>query len=302
MKRQKVAVIGSTGQLGTDLVEVLRQDDKFEVFPAGHADCDCTNANQALDVIRNLHPDVVINCAATVRVDDCEDHAREAFEVNAVGALNIARGCEAVDALCVYISTDYVFDGNKGSPYVESDPPCPINVYGASKLAGEYLVRQSAPRWLIVRMSSLFGKTGARGKGGNFVETTLSKAKANEALRIVNDVRMSPTFARDAAEAVRALIRSGITGLCHLANSGACTWHEFAKAILMQAGISKEVVPISSAELHAKARRPKDSSLRSDRIHGMLQYKLPPWQDALRAYLVEKEHIQAIGPALRDTR
>ncbi len=178
MNRQRIVVLGSTGQLGTDLVEVLRLDDKGETVPVSHAACDCTNANEVGEMLRKLHPDVVINCAAYVRVDDCEDHAREAFAVNAIGALNVARACAAVEALCVYISTDYVFDGSKGSPYVESDPTCPINVYGASKVAGEHLVQQAAPHSLIVRTSSLFGKTGARGKGGNFVETIVAKAKA----------------------------------------------------------------------------------------------------------------------------
>src|SRR5438309_5797720 len=163
MNRQRIVVLGSTGQLGTDLVEVLRLDDKYETLTLTHADCDCTNAHEVVEGVRNLHPDMVINCAAYVRVDDCEVHAREAFEVNAIGARNVARACAAVEALCVYISTDYVFDGSKGSPYVESDPTCPINVYGASKVAGEHLVQQAAPHSLIVRTSSLFGKTGARG-------------------------------------------------------------------------------------------------------------------------------------------
>ena len=131
MNPKRIAVLGSSGQLGTDLVEVLRLDDKGETLPLSHADCDCTNANQVAEILRQLRPDVVINCAAYVRVDDCEDHAREAFEVNAIGALNIARACAAADALCVYVSTDYVFDGAKGMPYIESDPTCPINVYGA---------------------------------------------------------------------------------------------------------------------------------------------------------------------------
>ncbi len=171
-------------------------------MPVSHADCDCTNANEVAEVLRKLHPDVVINCAAYVRVDDCEDHAREAFEVNALGALNVARACAAAKALCVYISTDYVFDGAKASPYVESDPTGPINIYGASKLSGEHLVQQAAPHSLIVRMSSLFGKTGARGKGGNFVETIVRKAKAGETLEVVNDMTMSPTYARDASAAL----------------------------------------------------------------------------------------------------
>src|SRR5581483_6664773 len=130
----RVAILGSTGQLGTDLVEVLRRDDRFEVTPLTHQEADCTRAGEVRAVIARIKPDHVINCAAFVRVDDCEDQPDVAFAVNAVGAF------------CVYISTDYVFDGTKQTAYVESDAPNPINVYGASKLAGEYLVRQAAPR------------------------------------------------------------------------------------------------------------------------------------------------------------
>jgi dTDP-4-dehydrorhamnose reductase len=199
MNRRKVAVIGCSGQLGTDLVEILSQDESFEVLPLRHSDCDCTRPEEVKIVLRRLRPESVVNCAAYVRVDDCEDHLREAFEVNALGAFNVARTCCELDALCLHISTDYVFDGAKDTPYVESDMTIPINVYGASKLAGEHLVRQAAHRWLLVRMASLFGKTGARGKGGNFIETIIRKAKAGESLRVVDDVRMSPTYTYDAA-------------------------------------------------------------------------------------------------------
>lgn len=287
MKRRKIAIVGSTGQLGTDLSEVLREDDRFDVIPLSHQDADCTKTNEVQSVLLKLHPDAVINCAAYVRVDECEDHAREAFEVNAIGALNIARACAAADALCVYVSTDYVFDGAKGMPYIESDPTCPINVYGASKLAGEHLVQQTAPRCLIVRMASLFGKTGARGKGGNFIETVLRRVKASEPLRVVNDVTMSPTYARDASEALALALRDEMTGPLHLTNGGACTWYEFAEAVLDFTGFGAPVVPVSSKALPMPARRPHNSALKSERPFRELRQ----WQDALEAYLIEKGHV-----------
>jgi dTDP-4-dehydrorhamnose reductase len=297
MASQRIAVIGSTGQLGTDLVEVLRLDDKGATLPLSHADCDCTNANQVGEMLHKLHPDVVINCAAYVRVDDCEDHAREAFAVNAIGALNVARACAAVEALCVYISTDYVFDGGKGSPYVESDPTRPINVYGASKLAGEHLVQQAAPHSLIVRTSSLFGKTGARGKGGNFVETIVAKAKAGETLRVVNDMRMSPTYARDAATALVELIKTKADGIVHLTNGGACTWYELAKQIVDIMGLRAAIDPVSSKEYPTRARRPENSALRSE--HAAVG--LRSWQDGVRAYLFEKGYgVEPGNPRLAD--
>jgi dTDP-4-dehydrorhamnose reductase len=243
-------------------------------------------------VIGSLHPDAVMNCAAYVRVDDCEEHASEAFNVNAIGALNLARACAAANALCVYISTDYVFDGRKATPYTESDLPNPINIYGASKLAGEYLTRQAAQRWLIVRTASLFGKTGARGKGGNFVETIIKKAKAHDPIKVVNDIMMSPTYSRDAANGLASLLRNRATGLFHIANEGTCTWYEFAKAISEFAELSNVIDPVSSDDfLSLRARRPKNSAL----ITEGRDLELRPWKDALKAYLVEKGHLRQLA-------
>ncbi|MGE5215779.1 MAG: dTDP-4-dehydrorhamnose reductase [Chloroflexota bacterium] len=287
MSAKRIAILGSTGQLGTELVDVLRQDDKFDVLALSHAEADCANAKAVYDVLISAGPRIVVNCAASVRVDDCEDHPEDAFRVNAAGALNVARACTALDALCVYISTDYVFDGAKATPYVEPDPAFPVNVYGVSKLAGECLVRQAAPRWLIVRTASLFGKTGARGKGGNFVETVIARAKAGETLKVVNDVRMSPTYARDAATGLAALLDLETTGIVHLTNDGACSWYEFAQLALKLMALSAPLIPISSGQYLNRARRPANSALRSERF----LVKLRPWQEGLKAYLIEKGHI-----------
>ena len=287
----KVLIFGSTGQLGTDLVGVLQNSGKFEVIPLTHEDADCTDGAAVRKSVLHFRPQFVINSAAYVRVDDCEDHASEAFAVNAIGALNIARACAEVDAYCVYISTDYVFDGEKKTPYVESDATNPINVYGTSKLAGELLVRQTAPRWLIVRVASLFGKTGARGKGGNFIETILAKAKKGKTLKVVDDIRVSPTYTRDAAESIVGLLQSGLTRVIHSANKGSCTWYQFAKAALDFCALTVDSIPVPSAEYPTPARRPKRSALATEN----LSQSIPDWQDALRRYLIEKGHI---GPAV----
>lgn len=292
MNRKSVMVFGGTGQLGTDLVDVLRGDEQFEVIALTHQDADCTKVDEVRGVLSEIRPGAVINCAAYVRVDECEDHADEAFRVNAVGALNIAKACAEVDSLCVYISTDYVFDGEKETAYVESDTPNPINVYGTSKLAGEYLTRQSAQRWLIVRVASLFGKTGARGKGGNFIETILTKAKRGEPLKVVDDIRISPTYTRDAAETVRQLMKSEVLGIFHAANTGSCTWFDFAKAALEICGLPSMIDSVSSIAFPARAKRPKQSALASAvRAVGRSR----PWRDALGAYLLEKGHISRAG-------
>jgi dTDP-4-dehydrorhamnose reductase len=285
--RRRVAVIGSGGQLGSDLVAALQSHEAFEVIPLTRAKADCTDAESVRKAVLQLRPPIVVNCAAFVRVDECEDQPQQAFAVNALGALYVARACAEADSMCVYISTDYVFDGTKAGPYSESDSACPVNVYGASKLAGEILVRQTVPHWLIVRTASLFGRTGARGKGGNFIETILAKAKTGEPLRIVNDVRMSPTYTRDAATALVGLVDAGADGIVHLTNEGACTWDEFAEQILDLVGLRVSIDPVSSEEYPTPARRPKNSVLRSERS----LVKLRSWKDALKEYLIDKGYV-----------
>jgi dTDP-4-dehydrorhamnose reductase len=289
----KVLIFGSTGQLGTDLVSVLQNSGKFEVIPSTHEDADCTDAAAVRKAVLHFRPQFVINSAAYVRVDDCEDHASEAFAVNAIGALNIARACAEVGACCVYISTDYVFDGEKETPYVESDATNPINVYGISKLAGELLVRQTAPRWLIVRVASLFGETGARGKGGNFIETILAKAKKGESLKVVDDIRISPTYTRDAAVTIQQLLHEGATGVMHAANEGSCTWWEFAKGALALCGSPIKIAPVASTEYSSRARRPKNSALLNTTSKRESNHAMPDWQDALRRYLSQMKHTQS---------
>jgi dTDP-4-dehydrorhamnose reductase len=289
----RVAVIGRMGQLGTDLVNVLVEAGSYEVFGLSHQEIECTDPVSVAKRLKTIRPDVVVNCAAFVRVDESEDRPEETFRVNSLGALNVARACVELDALCVYISTDYVFDGEKGSPYKESDCPHPINVYGVSKLGGEYLVQETCPRWLITRMASLFGKAGSSGKGGNFVETILTKAKAGESLRLVDDIRMSPTYTRDAAQALERLLRERTLGLFHLVNAGNCTWYEFACKVLEVVGLKQRIDPVSASEYPMKARRPKNSSLESTKLDSSLRGYLRPWQEALESYLLEKGYLSS---------
>ena len=286
-------MIGSTGQLGTDLVGLLDRTGMYAVTPLGHAQIECTSLGSVRSALEGARPDIVVNAAGYVRVDESEEHPDEAFRVNAYGALHVARVSHELNALCVYISTDYVFSGDKDVPYSEDDAPGPINVYGVSKVAGEYLVRQAGAKWLIVRVASLFGRAGARGKGGNFVETVLDRARRGEVLRVVEDIRMSPAYAYDAATAIEGLIRSQATGVYHVANGGACSWYEFARRILDIAGVAAPVEPVSSADYASRARRPRNSALTSRRLPSEAWGR--SWQEALRAYLVERGHIEPAG-------
>lgn len=286
-----VAVLGANGQLGTDLVRVFGSAEGYAVHPLTHDEIEVTDAETVVATLGRVRPHVVINCAAFHRVDDCEERAEEAMRVNALGALNVARACASLDALCVHISTDYVFGGGGRGPHTEDDPPAPINVYGVSKLAGELLVAQACPRWLTVRVASLFGTAQARAKRGNFVEAILAKATAGGPIKVVDDVRMSPTYTRDAAGALQELIRHGARGLVHVTNAGSCTWYEFATQIVARAGLRVSVLPIRSSEYPTKARRPADSSLHSERTWDHFRSRLRPWSEALDAYLADRQAI-----------
>ncbi|ACS91095.1 dTDP-4-dehydrorhamnose reductase [Thermococcus sibiricus] len=286
----RVAIIGANGQLGSDLVEVFGSDSSFEVVPLTHSDLDVTILD-TLEVLKKLKPDVIINTAAYVRVDDAELYPEKAFQVNAIGALNVARVAEEIDAVNVYISTDYVFDGSKGEPYTEEDIPNPINVYGLSKYAGEIFTKNYSRKHYIIRVASLYGKAGASGKGGNFVEFMVQKAKRGEEIRVVDDQFMSPTYTKDVARTLKKLLElKPEFGVYHMVNDGFCSWYEFTKAIFEILGWEVDVRPIKSDELKRLAKRPRFSALRNKRLEG-LGLKMRPWRSALKEYLREKGYI-----------
>ena len=282
----KVALIGANGQLGSDIASHFSQcDDRYQLTSLTRADIDITQPEAVHQVLTSQKFDIVINSAAYVRVDDCEQEVETAFNVNAIAALNIARACRQIEALSVYISTDYVFRGDLPDPYIESDIPEPINIYGTSKLTGEQLVRQTAPRSLILRISSVFGKAGASGKGGNFVETIIKKAKAGDPIKVVNDIFMSPTYTYDAARLLDKLVQAGTTGIIHGANAGQCSWYEFAKEALSLANISHPIESIPSSAFPTKAVRPMNSAIASTRLDDITTLKIRSWQEAIASYI-----------------
>lgn len=287
----RVAVLGAKGQLGSDLVRAFGATGGYDVVPFGHDDVEVTRADQVRDALRDADADVVVNCAAYHRVDECETQADKTLQINSVGSLNVARACDERGARCVFISSDYVFDGAKGAPYVEEDVTSPLNVYGVSKVAGEQLLRQSCSRWLVVRVASLFGVAGASGKGGNFVEAILAKGAAGGPVQVVDDIRMSPTYTWDAARGLELLVRDGAEGLFHLTNGGSTTWYGFAAKILEQVGSGVTPEPTESAAQGPAARRPKNSSLSSERASDAVAGAMRDWDDALKHYLMEKGHI-----------
>ena len=282
--------MGARGQLGSDLVRLFGERG-HDVTGLSHQQVDVIEPSSIAAAMAGIKPEAVINCAAYHRVDECEDKPRETLDVNAAGALNVARACEEIGAVCVFISSDYVFDGSKGDSYQEEDRTQPLNVYGVSKVAGELFVEQTCKRWAVMRVASLFGVAGASGKGGNFVETILAKAGSGAPLRVVDDIYMSPTYTLDAAESLEMLLTNGAHGLYHVTNSGSVSWYGFARKILDLTGVDADLQPTESKDWPTKARRPANSSLRSSRGNDGAGSVVRDWEDALKAYLSEKGHI-----------
>ncbi len=279
----RITLIGAAGQLGHDLLELLDADVGALDLPG----FDVTDASQVERTLREHRPDCVINCAAATNVDGCEDDPDAAWRVNALGAGHVARAAAAIRARVVFVSTDYVFGlaGARVAPYVESDLPGPLSIYGATKLAGEHLTAANNPRHLIVRSGGLYGHAGARGKGGNFVETIRRLARERRSLRIVHDQRLSPTSTRILADRLVNLLATDASGILHVAARDSCTWCEFAQAIVELVGADTRVEPIRSCDYPMKARRPAMSALQSERLAGLGIEPCPPWRAMLAAYL-----------------
>lgn len=278
----KVAIIGSTGQLGSDISDVFGED----ALPLSHDEIEIKDINNCRRVLKDT--DVVINCAAYVKVDESENNPEEAFMVNAIGARNVALVCNERKMKNIYISTDFIFDGEKNKPYQEDDQPNPIDVYGLSKYAGEILTRNYCTKFYIMRSASLYGEKGARGKEGNFVDWMVKKANNNEIIKVVDDIVMSPTYTKDAAEMVKNIIEKELPyGIYHVVNQGYCSWFEFAKKIFRFLDIDANLFPIKSDELNRKAKRPKFSALESAKLNSF-GLRMRNWEDALKDYLREK--------------
>ena len=280
----RVLITGGRGQLAHDLGQVFADHD---LRLLSRAQLDICDHDQVQEVIGAARPDVVINTAAFVRVDDSEGEIAQSFAVNTGGAGQVARACADAGATLVQISTDYVYGGQlQQEPLTEVDLPAPLNVYGASKLGGEYAVRALCPRHYIVRSCGLYGVAGVTSRNGNFVQTMLRLARAGQFISVVNDQHCTPTATADLAQAVRDLLTAPAPfGLYHVTNAGETTWYEFAQRIFALAGLTPEVAPISTAAFAARARRPLYSVLSSERYVRATGRTLPPWEDALARYL-----------------
>ncbi len=279
-----VAVLGAGGQLGSDLCRLLTHRG-VPHFPLAHADLDVCQHEAVARRLAQLRPRVVVNAAAFHHVERCEEEPERAFAVNALAVRNLALVCRELGALLVHISTDYVFDGEKGAPYIEDDPVSPLNAYGVSKAAGEFFLRALWPEHIIVRTSGLYGGRGSSVKGGNFVLTMLRLGAEQGEVWVVTDQALSPTYSADLARGLWALVEAGGRGTYHLVNEGWCSWHEFACAIFRLKGMAVKVHPVTSEHFAGRARRPRFSALGSVRLGELGLAPLRPWQEALAEYL-----------------
>ena len=281
----KIALLGANGQLGRDLQVALKGHD---VTSLTRNELDVTDFPRSRSILVDLRPDVILNTAAYHRVDDCENQPEQAFQVNALAVLNLVRIANDLEAVFVHISTDYVFDGNTRTPYTESSAPCPLSVYANSKLAGEFLIRSMCKKFLLIRSCGLYGVAGSNGKGGNFVETMIARAKRGEALRVVSDQVVTPTYTVDLAQQIARILPTSHYGLFHMTNEGACSWFEFARAIFELTGIGADLSPTTSELYKSPAIRPQYSVLENARLKELGLNQMRHWRDALAAYLKEK--------------
>lgn len=274
----KVLVSGGKGLLGRNILPVLAERFDIAVYDIDEWDITCASAGSEL--MKRHKPDVVLNLAAMTDVDGCEDKPLLAEKINTVAAGTVAGLCADTGARLIHMSTDYVFDGKKGVPYREDDIPGPVSVYGQTKLDGERMVFEKLSSATVVRTQWLYGKGGS-----NFVDTITQIARQQGSVGVVDDQRGSPTYAKDLAIPMTAIIEKGLTGIFHITNSGYCSWYEFAKAIFSCQGMDVQVNPITSGQLGRRAARPAYGVLDISKIERVCGIRMRHWMEALKDYL-----------------
>jgi len=285
----KIALIGSNGQLGTDLMEYFT-DKGEEMIGLTQDDIDVCFADKCEPVLLKINPDLILNTAAFHQVDLCEDEGASAFAVNAVGVKNLCNICLALDVPLMHFSTDFVFgaDKKRAKPYIEDDCPGPVSLYGISKLAGEYVIKYMLKKYYLIRSSGLYGYVGSFGKGSNFVDMMIKRAGEGSKIKVVNDQILTPTSTRDMTEKLYELIQTGRYGLYHMTNNGQCSWYDFAVEIFKIAGITADITPTTSSEYVAKARRPFYSVLDNKNLREAGIKDFRHWKEALKDYIDTK--------------
>ena len=282
----KILLVGATGQLGGDLV---RNNPGHEVVAPPRSELDLARPGEVARLIEKLRTELVINCAAFHNVPKCEEEPAQAFLINCVAVRDLAAASAAQGVRLVTFSSDYVFGGPRSEPWREDDKPAPLQVYGISRLAGEHAVLAAAPgHAVVIRTCGLYGRSGARSKGGNFVDGRVADARAGKRIEMASEQVIAPTSTDDLSHAVYALLeKSPPPGIYHLVNEGACSWYEFTREIVRLAGGKSEVVPVDRGGRTGTMRRPLYSVLANTKARA-LGVTLRPWREALAAYLRAK--------------
>ena len=271
----KIFIAGSQGQLGKEIVnQALSRG--IESFSYSHHDLDITQFELVRGILSNLKPDVIINCSAYNDVDAAESESHMAYAVNCEGVRNLAICAKSYGAYLIHYSTDYVFDGKKTSPYLKTDTPNPINIYGKSKLEGENAIQKIFDNYLIIRVSWVFGQNPK----ASFPLKLLSWSKNNSTLKMVSDQTSSPTSVVDIANVTFELLKEKVTGLHHFSNSGYCSRYEWARFILNRIGWAGELIPVPSSEFYTPAQRPTFSALDNSEVSTLIGKSIPTWQEA----------------------
>ncbi|CAB5115626.1 dTDP-4-dehydrorhamnose reductase (EC [Olavius algarvensis associated proteobacterium Delta 3] len=281
----KISVIGANGQLGTDVCRAFR-DNGDDVIGLNHEHIEISDHNDTRSTLGDIDPDFVVNTAAMHNVEECEKDPEKSFAVNGIGARNLALASQEIGFTLMHISTDYVFDGVKQSPYLESDCPRPLNVYGNTKIAGEFFVETIAEQYFILRVSAIYGESLCRAKGGlNFVTLMLKLASERDEIRVVNDEFVSPTYTRDIAKQIVHMAGSSHYGLYHGTSQGSCSWYDFAAKIFELTGSTVKLTVADPGEFPAKVPRPTYSVLENKGLQEAKLDIMPPWEKGLKSYL-----------------
>ncbi len=275
----KILIAGGKGQLGSDLTLFLK-DKNFQVYSFSSSEMDISNLNLSYKIAKDIKPDVIINCAAYTAVDECEENKNKAFLINTIGAKNISIISNELKAKLFHISTDYVFNGEKDSPYTEYDQPDPISIYGKSKYNGEILVKEHTQHFFILRVSGVYGKNGK-----NFVKTIINLAREKDELKVVNDQHITPTSTIEICKQIYKLLPTINFGLYHATCEGSCTWYEFTKYIFKILNIKTKVIPCTTEEFPRPAKRPKNSVLENYNLKLIGFNTFSQWQEAVKNFL-----------------
>jgi dTDP-4-dehydrorhamnose reductase len=287
---KKVAVFGGAGQLGVELVRVFSAAG-YDLLRITRSEVDITRLAEIEARLGGFDPDIVINSAAYNQVDIAENEPQVAFQANALAVRNLSLACRQLDAQLVHFSTDYVFDGTAGRPYVETDQVHPLGAYAVSKLAGELYAQAYLDKPLIIRTSGVFGPGGLHTARGNFIELMLRLAQGTQPVRVVEDHVASPTYAPALADRTLLLVQQGHTGIFHVGGGATVSWYDYARLIFKEAGLHTELRPTNEREFRTAARRPKYSALSNAKMESVGIPPMPSLEEAVRDYLQKRESL-----------